>query len=289
MPSSRRLKYLLGLIALALVVTLYYSSDSSHSQDADFYKKTKLALEKATEDKRLKAEADVKLEKILKHAKDLASGESVAEVLKTSPLPDTTSPGEEPKKVPPAPPGTDEEVDEVSVAGRKMMPKPKPWAVGKDEEVALNGGRLEKVEVPGMAEAKAELNIMLKKSPILIFSKSTCPYSRRAKSLLLDTYKIVPAPYVIELDLLDKPISDVNDPSPPTLGRKLQDLLAESTGRKTVPNILINGRSIGGSDELVKLDADDELIKKIRDMGGRWVHEAERRGGPTTVPKGRGM
>jgi hypothetical protein len=96
-------------------------------------------------------------------------------------------------------------------------------------------------------------------------------------------------PYVVELDLLDKPISDANDPSPPTLGRKLQDFLADSTGRKTVPNILINGFSIGGSDELAKLDADDELIKKIRDMGGRWIHEVERRGGPTTMPKGRGM
>lgn len=124
---------------------------------------------------------------------------------------------------------------------------------------------------------------------VLIFSKSTCPYSRRAKSLLLDTYKIIPPPFVVELDLLDKPISDANDPSPPTLGRKLQDFLAESTGRRTVPNILINGLSIGGSDELAKLDADDKLIKKIRDMGGRWVHEAERRGGPTTMPKGRGM
>jgi glutaredoxin len=309
MPSSRRLKYLLTLVALVFVVTLYYSSDSSHTQDAEFYKKTKLALEKATEDKRLKAEADTQLEKILKNAKDLASGEKIAQVLKTSALPNTVPPGEEQKKAPPAPPGTDEEVDEVSVAGRKMMPKPKPWVVDKDEEVALNGGRLKKIEEPGLAEAKTELNIMLKKSPstftlsmsarqwaslihnnlVLIFSKSTCPYSRRAKTLLLDTYKIVPAPYVVELDLLDKPISDANDPSPPTLGRKLQDFLAESTGRKTVPNILINGLSIGGSDELAKLDADDELIKKIRDMGGRWVYEVERRGGPTTVPKGRGM
>jgi hypothetical protein len=165
MPSNRRLKYLLALVTLALVVTLYYSSDSSHTQDADFYKKTKLALEKATEDKRLKAEADMKLERILKHARELASGENVAEVAKTSPLPDTAPPGEEQKKVPPAPPGTDEEANEVSVAGRRTMPKPKPWAVGKDEEVALNGGRLEKVEEPGLAEAKAELNIMLKKSP----------------------------------------------------------------------------------------------------------------------------
>src|SRR5947209_4982956 len=165
MPSSRRLKYLLTLVALAFVVTLYYSSDSSHTQDADFYRKTKLALEKATEDKRLKAEADIQLEKILKNAKDIASGEKVAKVAKTSAFPDTASPGEERKKVPPAPPGTDEEADEISVAGRKMMPKPKPWAVGKDEEVALNGGRLEKVEDPGLEEAKVELNIMLKKSP----------------------------------------------------------------------------------------------------------------------------
>jgi hypothetical protein len=99
----------------------------------------------------------------------------------------------------------------------------------------------------------------------------------------------VPPPYVVELDLLTQPISDPNDESLPTLGRKLQDLLAKSTGRKTVPNILINGRSIGGSDELVKLDADDELIQKIRDMGGRWIHEVERRGGPAAMPKGRGM
>jgi glutaredoxin len=99
----------------------------------------------------------------------------------------------------------------------------------------------------------------------------------------------VPAPYVVELDLLTQPIFDASDESPPTLGRKLQDLLAEITGRKTVPNILINGGSIGGSDEVVKLDADDELIKKIREMGGRWIHEVERRGGPASMAKGRGM
>lgn len=165
MPSNRRLKYLLALVALALFVTLYYSSDARQTQNADFYKKTQLALEKATEDKRLQAEADTELQNILKHAKDLASGDNVAEVAKASPLLDTSPPAEESKKVPPPPPGTDEEMDEVSVAGRKMMPKPKPWAVGKDEEVALNGGRLEKVEEPGAAEAKEELNIILKKSP----------------------------------------------------------------------------------------------------------------------------
>ena len=55
-----------------------------------------------------------------------------------------------------------------------------------------------------------------------------------------------------------------------------------------MPNILINGRSIGGSDDLAKLEADDELVKTIREMGGRWVHEVERRGGPAAVRKGKG-
>lgn len=166
MPSNRRLKYLLALVALVFFITLYYSNDARQTENADFYQKTKLALERSAKDKRLKAEADAKLENILKHAKDLANGDNVAEVAKASPLPETTaSLGEEPKKIPPPPPGSDEDVDEISVAGRKTMPKPKPWAVGKDEEVALNGGRLEKVEEPGMAEAIAELNIILKKSP----------------------------------------------------------------------------------------------------------------------------
>ena len=165
MPSNRRLKYLLALVVTALIVTLYYSSNASQTQSADFYKKTQLALEKAAEDKRLQSEADTELKNILKHAEDLASGDNVAEVAKSNPLPDTVPPPQEPKKVPPPPPGADGDTDDISIAGRKMMPKPKPWAVGKDEEVALNGGRLEKVEEPGIAEAKEELNGILKKSP----------------------------------------------------------------------------------------------------------------------------
>ena len=97
----------------------------------------------------------------------------------------------------------------------------------------------------------------------------------------------------MELDQLSTPISTNHDhkndhEEPVTLGRKLQELLQESTGRKTVPNILINGKSIGGSDEIAKLDSDGELIKKIRDMGGRWVHEAVKRGGPGSQGKERG-
>lgn len=53
------------------------------------------------------------------------------------------------------------------------------------------------------------------------------------------------------------------------LGEALQALLAERTGRRTVPNVLINGVSIGGGDEIARLDSTHSLIEKVQDLGGR--------------------
>ncbi|KAB8240190.1 ribosomal protein L6, alpha-beta domain-containing protein [Aspergillus flavus] len=124
-------------------------------------------------------------------------------------------------------------------------------------------------------EAKTELNIAIltisrytcrsvaeicARCAVIIFSKSYCPHSARAKSILLDKYSIVPAPYVVELDQH-------------SLGQPLQALLAENTGRRTVPNILVSGRSIGGGDDVVALDEKDELASTFKKLGGQWVHE----------------
>lgn len=96
---------------------------------------------------------------------------------------------------------------------------------------------------------------------VIIFSKTYCPYSRKAKSILLDKYRFIPAPFVVELDQHE-------------LGPTLQAVLAENTGRKTVPNVLVNGKSIGGGDDVAKLDADDELITQVRILGGKRVLES---------------
>lgn len=93
---------------------------------------------------------------------------------------------------------------------------------------------------------------------VIIFSKSYCPYSRKAKDILLQKYKITPLPFVVELD--EHP-----------LGPKLQDELASSTGRRTVPNILINGKSIGGGDDVAKLHREGNLIETLKSMGGKRV------------------
>lgn len=91
---------------------------------------------------------------------------------------------------------------------------------------------------------------------VIIFSKSYCPHSKRAKGILLDKYMIEPAPFVVELD---------QHP----LGSQLQARLAELTGRRTVPNVLINGVSIGGGDDTAELDTTGTLIAKIKDLAGK--------------------
>jgi glutaredoxin len=191
-----------------------------------------------------------------------------------------------------------EETEEISIAGRTKMTVPK---VKGEQDSSLNTGgsdekkkveevreKEEEKETPEQMDAKSELNSILKRAPgiiaffsfslsathlwryhpmltfyarlVIIFSKSYCPHSKRAKNILLGHYDITPAPYVVELD--QHPI-----------GPALQQLLREKTGRGTVPNVLVNGRSIGGGDDVAALDQSDELVSKLRQLGGSWLSE----------------
>ena len=57
------------------------------------------------------------------------------------------------------------------------------------------------------------------------------------------------------------------------MGQELQGLLAETTGRRTVPNVLVRGRSMGGGDETAALDEKGELAATLKEMGGKWITE----------------
>ncbi|KAI7869751.1 Alg9-like mannosyltransferase family-domain-containing protein [Spinellus fusiger] len=84
----------------------------------------------------------------------------------------------------------------------------------------------------------------LQKHPVLIYSKSYCPYCKRAKQIL-DKY--CPQKYhVIELDQRED-------------GRALQTAVAQLTQHRTVPAIFVNGKLLGGSDALATLDRDNAL------------------------------
>lgn len=78
----------------------------------------------------------------------------------------------------------------------------------------------------------------------------------------MDLYDITPPPYVVELDQHE-------------LGPGLQSALQRSTSRRTVPNVLINGKSIGGGDEVLALHTTGKLAETVAEMGGKRVMSVE--------------
>ena len=72
----------------------------------------------------------------------------------------------------------------------------------------------------------------------------------------------------------DEPVSQGK--SSPTLGRKLQDLLASLTGRSTVPNIMINAQSLGGGDDVARMHEEGILEEEIKKLGGKRIVSVEK-------------
>ncbi|WVZ10680.1 hypothetical protein V8G54_015210 [Vigna mungo] len=70
---------------------------------------------------------------------------------------------------------------------------------------------------------------------ITVFSKSYCPYCLRAKRILAQLNE---KPFVVELDLRDD-------------GYEIQSVILDLIGRRTVPQVFVNGKHIGGSDVLL--------------------------------------
>ncbi|KAJ3839485.1 glutaredoxin [Lentinula raphanica] len=69
---------------------------------------------------------------------------------------------------------------------------------------------------------------------VTIFSKSWCPHCRASKALFEREFPDVPT-VILELDEMSE-------------GAEIQDYLAKKTGQRTVPNIFVNKKHIGGND-----------------------------------------
>ncbi|XP_039031233.1 glutaredoxin-C3-like [Hibiscus syriacus] len=81
---------------------------------------------------------------------------------------------------------------------------------------------------------------------IIMFSKSYCPYCLRAKWIFSELNE---KPYVVKLDLRDD-------------GGKIQYVLLDLIGRSTVPQVFVNCKNIGGSDDL-KAAVDDGTLQRF--------------------------
>uniref|UniRef100_A0A0D6R8K2 Glutaredoxin domain-containing protein n=1 Tax=Araucaria cunninghamii TaxID=56994 RepID=A0A0D6R8K2_ARACU len=94
-----------------------------------------------------------------------------------------------------------------------------------------------------MVNAKEKAQKIIDENGVVVFSKSYCPYCRSTKQLL-DGKK---ADYfLMELDEVDD-------------GSELQSALAEISGQRTVPNVFISQKHVGGNSDVQalgkKLDA----------------------------------
>ncbi|KAK9749672.1 hypothetical protein RND81_02G142500 [Saponaria officinalis] len=95
--------------------------------------------------------------------------------------------------------------------------------------------------------ASAFVNNVIYSHRIAVFSKSYCGYSLRAKRIFKDLDE---QPFVVELDLRDD-------------GYEIQNVLLELVGRRTVPQVFVNGKHIGGSDDLKSAVTSGQLQKYL--------------------------
>ncbi|KAM5531335.1 hypothetical protein V8D89_014980 [Ganoderma adspersum] len=89
----------------------------------------------------------------------------------------------------------------------------------------------------------------ISENKIVVFSKTWCPYCKRAKNLLTSKFPEAQTK-ILELDELQE-------------GDAIQDYLREKTGQRTVPNVFINQKHVGGCDAVVALDSQDKLASLV--------------------------
>ncbi|CAM1502677.1 Fc.00g074530.m01.CDS01 [Cosmosporella sp. VM-42] len=99
-----------------------------------------------------------------------------------------------------------------------------------------------------MADASQKVQQIINDNAVVVFSKSYCPYCRSSKQTLT---RLGAEFETVELD-------QIND------GSALQDALEELTNQRTVPNIFISQKSIGGNSDLQTLYQSGKLESLLK-------------------------
>ncbi|QPG74970.1 hypothetical protein FOA43_002309 [Brettanomyces nanus] len=99
-------------------------------------------------------------------------------------------------------------------------------------------------------ETATKIDHLINTHKVFVASKSYCPYCRATKQFFSTVY---PDAYVIELD--ETPDGD-----------EIQDYLYQKTGQRTVPNVFIGGKHIGGNSDVQALGGKkaDQMIQGVK-------------------------
>ena len=118
-----------------------------------------------------------------------------------------------------------------------------------------------------VSEIKLEREILTKiedlvnENKVVIFSKTTCPYCRMAKDVLYNNLDILIDGDATNDDVLVIELDKILD----SQRQPIREILWFLTGKRTVPQIWINGHLIGGYTDLKQLIStrhgeDDQMI-----------------------------
>lgn len=107
------------------------------------------------------------------------------------------------------------------------------------------------------AEIKQFVQKSINDNAVFVAAKSFCPHCRATKELLFKILKLKEGSdgvVVIELDEMDE-------------GSEIQNELQRVSGQRTVPNIFIKGKHIGGNSDLQALYKSGKLESLLKDAG----------------------
>lgn len=93
---------------------------------------------------------------------------------------------------------------------------------------------------------------LIAQNRVFVASKTYCPYCQASLKTLFEEYKVPKQKsLVLQLNTIDD-------------GADIQEALFEINGQKTVPNIYIDGKHIGGNSDLQELASSGELEKLLK-------------------------
>lgn len=203
MPPTRRLKTALLLAVLATLTIVYLTHGASSTYNSQFYTRTVAAIQQRHDTEARDAVLAEEKSRAERVARIQEEHEQAMGATKQKPIVEDAAAGGT-KKAQDAPPAA-----ESKPAGRKMTP-PDGSGTGSKGKVVVNPNAEddgvakvgntgaspksressaakkqksgeEEDETDAEHEIEVEMNSILKKGPIIIFSKTFCPFSKKAK------------------------------------------------------------------------------------------------------------
>ncbi|KAH8946762.1 hypothetical protein BDL97_11G003500 [Sphagnum fallax] len=104
-------------------------------------------------------------------------------------------------------------------------------------------------------DAKQFVDDAISSNRLVIFSKSYCPYCQRAKALFKELNE---QPYIVEIDLRED-------------GGAIHQAVQKLVGRRTVPQVFINGIHVGGADDTIAAHQSGRLKKLLKGVQAKTV------------------